>query len=225
MASYERVVDVLDLELAHVAETFASLSGSDWARPTLLEPPAGTTPWTLLELAGHLDISIGITSMLIGNLQFGSPERDAVDFFVFPDDAPAEFYEYAYTMVDGKIVADMPSVLRETFATAIRGARSTPPDAVGEAPAFEPSPLIRVDDWVSGRVVEAVVHGMDLTEALGRPVMATTEGIAHTSHLLDDLLARLSDSGRPDDLDNDLAWVRAAAGRDHHPDARLPLIH
>ncbi len=96
--------------------------------------------------------------MLIEDLQAGSPERNAVDFFIFPDDAPADFYEYAYTTVDGKDETDMPGVLRATFATAVRAARSTSPDAVGEFPGFEPYPLIRLDDRISGRIVEAVVH-------------------------------------------------------------------
>ena len=52
----------------------------------------------------------------------------------------------------------MPGVLRATFATAVRAARSTSPDAVGEFPGFEPYPLIRLDDRISGRIVEAVVH-------------------------------------------------------------------
>jgi hypothetical protein len=225
MTSYDRSLDILELELALVSEALGSLSNSDWARPTLLEPPPGNSPWTLLELAGHLDISIGITTMLVEDLQAGSPERDAVDFFIFPVEAPADFYQYAYTMVDGKDEADLPGVLRATFATALRAARSTSPDAVGEFPGFEPYPLIRLDDWVSGRVVEAVVHGMDLTDALGRPAMATADGIAHTAHLLDDLLARVSSPGRPVDLADDLRWIRAAAGRDHHPDPRLPVIH
>ena len=225
MTSYDQLLDILELELANVAETFSSLTRSQWTRRTLLEPPPGSSPWTLVELAGHLDISIGITSMLLEDPRVGSPERNAVDFFVFPVDAAADFYEYAYTMVEGKDQAELPSVLRQTFTSAVNGARSTPADTLGEFPGFEPYPLIRLDDWISGRVVEAVVHGVDLTDALGRPVMATPEGIAHTAHLLDELMLRFSDSGRPDDLHDDLPWVRAAAGRDHHPDPRLPIIH
>jgi hypothetical protein len=41
---------------------------------------------------------------------------------------------------------------------------------------------------------------------------------------LDDLLARKTVPGRPADLTDDLAWVRAASGRGQHPDPRLPLI-
>ena len=43
--------------------------------------------------------------------------------------------------------------------------------------------------------------------------------------ILDELLARKTVAGRPPDLGDDLAWVRAASGRGpEHPDPRLPLI-
>jgi hypothetical protein len=55
--------------------------------------------------------------------------------------------------------------------------------------------------------------------------MATPEGIAMTAAIMDDLLARRTVAGRPPDLADDLAWVRAASGRGpEHPDPRLPLI-
>jgi hypothetical protein len=43
--------------------------------------------------------------------------------------------------------------------------------------------------------------------------------------ILDQLLARKTVAGRPPDLADDMAWVRAASGRGPgHPDPRLPLI-
>jgi hypothetical protein len=83
---------------------------------------------------------------------------------------------------------------------------------------------MRLDEFVASRVVEAVVHGLDLTDALGRDPMATPAGIAATAAILEELLARRTVMGRPTDLGDDLAWVRAASGRSEHPDPRLPLI-
>jgi hypothetical protein len=48
---------------------------------------------------------------------------------------------------------------------------------------------MRVDEFVARRIVEAVVHGIDLAQALGRASTATAEGIAVTAAILDDLLA------------------------------------
>jgi hypothetical protein len=42
--------------------------------------------------------------------------------------------------------------------------------------------------------------------------------------LLDELLARRTVAGRPADLTEGLAWVRAASGRAPHSDPRLPLL-
>jgi len=69
-----------------------------------------------------------------------------------------------------------------------------------------------------------VVHGLDLTQALGRDPVASAEGIATTAAILDDLLSRRTVGQRPPDLADDLAWVLAASGRADHQDNRLPLI-
>jgi hypothetical protein len=59
---------------------------------------------------------------------------------------------------------------------------------------------------------------------VGRESIATAEGVAMTAGILDDLLARKTVPGRPADLGDDAAWVRAASGMAGHPDPRLPLI-
>ena len=227
-AGYRALVTVLESELDVVAEGFAQLTEHQWSTPTALVPvEPNEPPWTLLELAGHLDISIGITRMLISGADSEATEgeRDAVDFFIFPSaDVPSEFYEYAYTMVEGRSPADMSGVLRTTFSETIDEARRTPGSTIGPFPGFEPYPLIRLDEFISTRIVEAVVHGIDLTDALRRPSTATAEGIVHTAQLCDALLRRSRGGGRPSGLDDNMAWIRAASGREHHSDSRLPLI-
>ena len=77
---------------------------------------------------------------------------------------------------------------------------------------------MRLDEFVASRIVEAVVHGIDLTDAVGRETIATPDGVAFTAALLDDLLARRTVAGRPTDLSDDMSWIRAAAGRAPHAD-------
>jgi hypothetical protein len=223
MGSYEDTVGILEVELGQVEQRFRGLSGAEWATPTKLRPLDETKPpWTLFELAGHFDISIGLTVMLMAEPQAGQVGRDRVSFFIFPRSEVAPVvYDYAYTMVEGKTPAQMPDTLAATFAKTIEGARSLAPDTVG--PGYYA--LMRLDEFVASRVVEAVVHGLDLTDALGRDPMATPEGVAVTAAILDDLLARKTVPGRPAGLSDDMAWVRAASGRGpEHPDPRLPLI-
>ena len=175
----------------------------------------------MFELAGHFDISIGLTRMLMADPRQGQVGRDRVSFFIFPRSEVAPVvYDYAYTMVEGRTPAQMADVLHETFTKTVQEARATAPETVG--PGYYA--LMRLDEFVPSRVLEAVVHGLDLTDALGRPSIATPEGIAVTVAILDDLVARRTVAGRPADLADDMTWIRAASGRAEHPDPRLPVI-
>jgi Mycothiol maleylpyruvate isomerase N-terminal domain len=222
MGSYEATIGILAGELERVEQVFRGLSPEEWQAPTLLVPVGPSLPhWTVFELAGHFDISIGLTRMLIDGKDDFRPARDRTSFFINPRSETAPVvYDYAYTMVRGKTPAEMPGVLHETFSLTISQARAVPADTVGPG-YFAP---MRVDEFVASRILEAVVHGIDLTQALGRDVIATTDGIKTTAEILDDLLARRTVGRRPRDLSDDLDWILAASGREPFDDDRLPLI-
>ena len=222
MGSYEGTISVLEAELAAVERVFAGLSGDQWRLPTKLVPVDPDLPhWTVFELAGHFDIAIGLTRMLIAGREASQPARDRASFFINPRSETAPVvYDYAYKMVQGKTPADMPGVLHETFSKTVAEARAVPAGTVGPG-YFAP---MRADEFVASRIVEAVVHGIDLTQALGQQNIATAEGIAATAAILDDLLARRTVAGRPPELSEDLQWILAASGRAGSTDNRLPLI-
>ena len=222
MGSYEDTIAVLEAELAAVERVFAGLSDDEWRLPTKLVPVDPDLPyWTVFELAGHFDISIGLTRMLISGRDASKPARDRTSFFINPRSETAPVvYDYAYKMVQGKTPADMPGVLHETFSKTAAEARAVPAGAVGPG-YFAP---MRVDEFAASRIVEAVVHGIDLTQALGRASIATADGIAMTAAILDDLLARRTIPGRPQEFSADLDWILAASGRAESGDNRLPLI-
>ena len=222
MAPYESVIGILEAELTAVVDMFRGLSPDQWRRPTLLMPVDPDLPkWTVFELAGHFDIAIGLTRMLIAGQQDAQPARDRTSFFINPrSETGPVVYAYAYTMVEGKTPADMPGVLAETFTKTVSEARAVPASLVGPG-YFAP---IRADEFVASRIVEAVVHGIDLAQALGTPYFATADGIAATAAILDDLLARRTTGRRPAALADDLDWILAASGRAPADDNRLPLI-
>jgi hypothetical protein len=222
MESYRSTIDVLADELEAVGQAFRGLTAQEWATSTLLVPVDPQLPhWTVFELAGHFDISIGLTRMLMNGRGDDRPARDRTSFFINPRSETAPVvYGYAYTMVEPHTTTTMPDALHETFAKTISEARALPPDTVGPG-YFAP---MRLDDFVASRIVEAVVHGLDLTLALGRPPICSPEAVAVTAAILDDLLARRTIGSRPGDLTDDLTWVLAASGRAVHPDNRLPLI-
>ncbi len=227
MSDYLADVQRLEAELAQLERAFRVLTKADWHRPTLLQPPSDMLPrWTIFELAGHVDIAIGVTRMLIASQQDGQVGRDRVSFFIFPRAQVAPvFYDYAYTMVEDKSPEQMGDVLAETFTRTIEEARAASPDVVGR---FEfddgDDTLMRLGEFVPSRMVEAVVHGLDLTDALGQDPIATPEGVSVTAAIFDELLARITVPGRPADLADDMTWIRAASGRAPHPDPRLPLL-
>jgi uncharacterized protein (TIGR03083 family) len=222
MASYESEISTLEAELTAVTDVFRGLAPEQWQRPTLLVPVDPELPrWTVFELAGHFDIAIGLTRMLIAGREDAQPARDRTSFFINPrSETGPVVYSYAYTMVEGKTPADMPGVLAETFTKTIAEARAVPADLVGPG-YFAP---MRADEFVASRIVEAVVHGIDLAQALGVPYFATAEGVAATAAILDDLLARRTTGARPAELADDLEWILAASGRAKSGDNRLPLI-
>jgi hypothetical protein len=222
MESYSELIDVLAKELDQVENAFRGLSAADWAAPTRLVPVDAALPhWTVFELAGHFDVAIGLTLSLIEGRGDDSPARDRTSFFINPrSETGPVVYEYAYAMVEGKEPGQMPDVLAATFARTIEQCRAVPAGTVGPG-YFAP---MRVDEFVASRIVEAVVHGLDLTLALGREPVATAGGITATAAIFDDLLARRTVGRRPADLRDDLSWVLAASGRDSHPDGRLPVI-
>jgi len=222
MAPYESVIGILEAELTAVVDMFRGLSPDQWRRPTLLMPVDPDLPkWTVFELAGHFDIAIGLTRMLIAGREDAQPARDRTSFFINPrSETGPVVYAYAYTMVEGKTPADMPGVLAETFTKTIAEARAVPASLVGPG-YFAP---MRVDEFVASRIVEAVVHGIDLAQALGTSYFATADGIAATAAILDDLLARRTTGRRPAALADDLEWILAASGRGPSDDNRLPLI-
>jgi hypothetical protein len=221
--SYERDVDTLERELGIIEDTFRGLSDEDWGVRTLLQPIDPELPrWTLMELAAHFDISIGLTRALIAEPQDGQPGRDRVSFFIFSRNEVAPVvYDYAVRGAEGKTAESMLRTLHETFARTVQESRATSPSTVG--PGYYA--LMRLEEFVPSRVVEAVVHGIDLTDPLGLPCRSTPEAISTTASILDELLARRTVAGRPADLaGDDLAWIRAASGRQQHPDPRLPVI-
>jgi len=222
MQSHDEAVSVLAAELERVEAFVRNLSADDWTKPTLLEPfDVGAPPWTIKELVAHIDISIGLTLGFLDSIQDGQPGRDRVSFFIADRSQVAPVvYDYAKGLAAGLTPDALSDKLGDTFKASVAGARAQPAEVVGSG-YFA---LMRLDEWVPSRTVEAVVHGLDLTDALGPATIATSDGVTTTKEILDDLLGRRTVAGRPTDLGDDLAFIRAAAGRAQHADPRLPLL-
>ena len=223
--SYEEMTAALAEGLQAVEDTLSGLSEDDWNRPTLLRSPdADATPWNVFTLVGHFDVFMGLVAGLAGEPQAGPPGLDRASFCITVSDrskvAPA-LYQYMIDHTKGHTPTTMLDAVRGTFKKALDIIRTTPPDTVGPA-FFAP---MRLDEFVATRVVELVVHGMDLTDALGRSPLPMPKATPIAAAILDEVMARVSVPGRPSDLaGDDLAFIRAVAGRGEHPDPRLPVV-
>jgi uncharacterized protein (TIGR03083 family) len=224
--SYDEMVDALAEEgLPALQDKLLALTPDEWARPTLLQPPEpGTPPWTVLQLAAHFDVFMGLTMDLVAEPQSAQPVVDRASFYISVSDrskVSPVIYQYIVDHAEGHTPATIVDKVGDTFDQALQAIRTTPPDTIGPG-FFGP---MRLDEFVATRLVETQVHGMDLTDALGAPSLHMPTTTVMAAEVLDEVLARRAVPGRPADLEgDDLAFIRAAAGRGEHPDPRLPVV-
>jgi uncharacterized protein (TIGR03083 family) len=224
--SYDEMVDALATEgLPALQDTLTRLGPEDWQRSTLLQPPdPQRPPWTVLELAAHFDVFMGLTLGLVAEPMSAQPVVDRASFYISVSDrskvAPV-IYQYIVDHAQGHTPATILDKVNQTFTQALEAIKTTPPDTIGPG-FFGP---MRLDEFVATRLVETRVHGLDLTDALGMPPLPMPRTTTMAAEVLDEVLARRAVPGRPADLEADnLAFIRAAAGRGQHPDPRLPVV-
>ena len=218
--TYPAIVSALDEELQACDTVLSGLNETDWSAQTKLVPLSGGSPWTVRVLAYHLDFALNLALELIANPQDTQVVRDYASFYIFDRSTvgPA-VYQYMVDLAGDSPASDIHAHLRQTSKTLVAMAGNTPEHVVG--PAYFGAMTLR--DMMVTRVVETVVHGLDLADALGRAPHATERATSIVAATMDELLSRSAVPGRPSDLDDDLTFVRAAAGRREHPDPRFPL--
>jgi hypothetical protein len=164
---------------------------------------------------------MGLTMNLVAEPQ---SVVDRASFYISVSDrskVSPVIYQYIVDHAKGHTPATIVDTVGETFTQALEAIRTTPPDTIGPG-FFGP---MRLDEFVATRLVETRVHGMDLTDALGAPPLHMPTTTTMAAEVLDEVLARRAVAGRPADLEgDDLAFIRAAAGRGEHPDPRLPVV-
>jgi uncharacterized protein (TIGR03083 family) len=221
----EEMVDALAEGLPMLQDTLSGLTPEDWQRPTLLRPPeSGKPPWTVLQLAAHFDVFMGLTIPLVAEPMSAQPVVDRASFYISVSDrskVSPVIYQYIVDHAERHTPATILDTVQETFDQALGAIKSTPPDTIGPG-FFGP---MRLDEFVATRLVETRVHGMDLTDAVGAPPLHMPRTTTMAAEVLDEVLARRAVPGRPADLEgDDLGFIRAAAGRGEHPDPRLPIV-
>jgi Mycothiol maleylpyruvate isomerase N-terminal domain len=218
--SYHDIVDALDEELQACDRFLSGLTEREWSAETKLVPLSGGTPWTVRILAHHIDFAMNLALELIASPQETQIARDYASFWIFDRSTVGPtIYQLMIDLAGDSPAADVHAHFQQTSKSLVAAAGQTPEDLVG--PAFF-GPMTQRDMTIT-RVLEALVHGTDLADAVGQAPYATERAIAITAATLDEILARAAVPGRPADLQDDLTFIRVASGRQEHPDPRFPI--
>jgi hypothetical protein len=94
-------------------------------------------------------------------------------------------------------------------------------------PAFVGSAVLGtmwIDEFIATRILEAVLHGLDLAQALNRPATPSIAAVKCVADILDSVYRRKRAGSRPDALADDWLWVQVASGRRRHDSVVTPLL-
>lgn len=197
-------------EARGVEDTLAGVPADAWGRPALGE-------WTLAELVAHLvRAATRVDAYLDADIDAQEPAVDRVGYWRFDlaGEAPA-----IAARARGEAAAVDPLRLVEAFA---RGWRASSTKAGALPPQHLLSTIrgpMRLDEYLATRVVELVVHHLDLRAALDLPPAPAPAAERLTMHVLESLLG----SPRPRNFGRQ-RFIRVATGRLPSDDPRFPVL-
>lgn len=167
----EDVRDVLAEECGRVTSLLLGLPEEDFARPTRC------APWTVKELAGHLYRSLFRIPTVLDAAPPDAADTDSVTYwrsYDVPTDAPVIAAHARDTAAEYDSGTALARMFDEMCRQALERAREEDP---GRLVRVWWGPKLRLDEFLKTRVLEVVVHGLDLTHALERPPVASEAGI------------------------------------------------
>lgn len=204
-----RELDAFREECVAIDATLRGVPRDAWEQPGAL----GT--WNLAQLVAHLTRGAGRIAAYL-------PQ---------PVQAPAQWDRVTYWHDVGDIAADVarraieeardvaPAALPQRFAEAWRASAETAGrESADRVMATVKGPM-RLDDYLSTRVLEMVVHHTDVCRALGRPPVSTPAAAQITVEVLEGLLGE----PKPRNLGR-ARFIAVATGRMASDDPRFPVL-
>jgi uncharacterized protein (TIGR03083 family) len=197
-------------ECTAIDATLAEVPPDAWDRPALGE-------WTLHELAAHL---VGGAARLHEYAAEDpgptAPACDRVGYFAFDLAAEAPAVAERARRRAAQVPADeIPTAFREAWRTSAAKAADLGPDALMKTLR---GPM-RVREYLATRVLEMVVHHMDVRSALDLPQASTPDAARLVMELLEGLLGE----PRPRNLGR-TRFIQVATGRVASDDGRFPVL-
>lgn len=197
-----------------VETTVRGIREEDWALPGLGE-------WTVAELVAHLIRAADRISAYLDVPVEGPAVRDRVSYLDFGSD-PQAVAELSAAVAD-RSRQDAASIgiggLVDSFAGAWRRTVERVADLPDDRVIHTIQGPMALAEYAATRVLELVVHHMDLCRALDIPEVTDPDALQMTAAILLGLL-----DGPPPEGLTDAAFIMAATGRDRHDDPRLPVL-
>ena len=202
-------MDAFESEATALTRALATLPDAAWSRPTRCKP------WDVRDLLAHVHVAV---ARVPGMLAAVAPERasvSAVDYYRpdarFSDATNAARVAAAQAEAAARPGPQVLAAFAESWPRVATLCRAEPPDRVVRTRHGDPMLL---GDFLTTRVVELAVHGLDLADALAVPAWLTPQAAGVLQELL------LGPGRTAPDPEH---FLRAATGRADDPDllARL----
>ena len=196
-----------DAECRLMSQTLADIG--EWHAPALGQ-------WNVAQLVAH---TVRATTRVPAYLQepvAGPPAVDRVEYFRY--DAAAEAPAIAQRAIDEAAAIDpeqLPQAFTAGHAATLAAAAEVGPDHV----LFTIMGAMRLDEYLATRVLEVVVHHMDLRAALDLPPASDPAAARLVMQILEGLLG----SPRPRNLGR-TRFIQVATGRLPSDDPRFPVL-
>jgi uncharacterized protein (TIGR03083 family) len=210
-------LDAFEHEATRLASVLTSTAADGAGAPAGLDQPSTCPPWTVRELACHVRIAIARVPRMLTEPPPPGPPIPARAYYT------AERFTGADRVAAARLdAASWPSerALAGAFADAVRA-------TVAAARRHDPTRSVRtrwgdamtLADYLTTRVVEVTVHGLDIAASLRRPPWTSPDAADHVAALLTGNGAGLAAFGWPP-----VTLIAKATGRAPLTDAEAAAV-
>jgi len=197
-------------ESAAAEQTLRDVPADAWDRPAL-------GSWNLAQLGAHLVRAVTRVPEYLPRPVDGEPAVDRVGYLRY--DAEDMSAAIAQRAVDEAQGVD-PTTLCSRFAVGWRATIAAANDHGPQQVLWTVMGPMRLDDYLATRILEVVIHHLDVRVALDLPPIPTPAAATMTADLLEALLGE----PRPRNLGR-TRFLQVATGRLPSDDPRFPVLH
>jgi uncharacterized protein (TIGR03083 family) len=155
------------------------LDAQAWQRPTRC------VPWQVRSVVGHVIIALARVPEMVHALTPDRPDTTATSYYRaddrFSNTANADRVQAAHDRAAGADATALVRDLADMVQTVITSCLQEPADRLIRSPHQD---AMLLSDFLTTRVVELAVHGLDIADAVGREPWLTTSAAEQLQRLL-----------------------------------------